>query len=241
MLRCMHRGRRNYGRYYSTVGALSHEHCRPSSYSLALSGSVSDAPVSFGVAFQHVLRGNPSEWSHRGRTSDGSGQPEDGWRVPFLSQQLMVYGCSPPFASHTHCRTPLNRPPPPRNHCRNLRHHCRPQLRRVRCAPICWPLTPSLASPLRYLGRKPNTLAPLSPLKCCNTNTGGLPVARALKAHVFPHDRGSRGDLVERYVVPQQDGSYGRGKVRHQVPAEGRYARPDRSEWNGVENLSPYS
>lgn len=112
MLRCMHRGRRNYGRYYSTVGALSHEHCRPSSYSLALSGSVSDAPVSFGVAFQHVLRGNPSEWSHRGRTSDGSGQPEDGWRVPFLSQQLMVYGCSPPFASHTHCRTPLNRPPP---------------------------------------------------------------------------------------------------------------------------------
>lgn len=66
------------------------------------------------------------------------------------------------------------------------------------------------------------------------THPGGLPVARAFKAHVFPHDHGRRGDLVEWYVLPQQDGSYGRGEVRHQVPPEGRHTRPDRSEWNGT-------
>lgn len=42
------------------------------------SGSVPDAPVPVRVAVQHVLRGNPPEWSHRGRTSDGPGQPHDG-------------------------------------------------------------------------------------------------------------------------------------------------------------------
>lgn len=56
---------------------------------MALSGSVPDAPVSVGVAVQHVLRGNASEWRHRGRASDGPGQSvtRDRTSVPCCCQR----------------------------------------------------------------------------------------------------------------------------------------------------------
>lgn len=55
-------------------------------------------------------------------------------------------------------------------------------------------------------------------------------MAGALQAHVFPHDHGSRGDLVERDILPQPNGGHGRRKMCHEVLAEGGDARPDRGE-----------
>jgi len=98
-----------------------------------------------------------------------------------------------------------------------------------RAEKLCWKRPINLAptwnqvTPLLIL---PTVFAPAYRI----ANPGGLPVAGAFEAHVFPHDHGSRGNLVEWYVIPQQDRGYGSGKVRHEVLAEGSHTRPDRGE-----------